>query len=306
MAAVAAFVRPAAAQDYPERDIQYIVQSGVGGGSDILARTLAKVLREENLTSARVLVENRPGGAGAIAYNYIAQQSGNPYILGGVGVSFFTTPLLGNSAINYKSFTPLAGIARSPYILAVRTGSPIDSIDYIKAHAGLRVGTAAAVSDPTLLANMLSQQTGAELRVVPFDGEGEVLTAMLGGHIDLVFGNPNEIIEQVKARALTPIAVTSKERIPALQDVPTFQELGVEIVHSQLRGVIMPPDQDPEVIRYWEDVLRRVAESDAWRTQYVDRFSEVPDFVGSEAFAAEMEKTNTLYDRMMRELKIIQ
>ncbi|HEX5933176.1 MAG TPA: tripartite tricarboxylate transporter substrate binding protein, partial [Pseudorhizobium sp.] len=205
--------------EYPEKDIQYIVQSGVGGGSDILARTLAKVLDEEDILPVKVLVENRPGGAGAVAYSFIANHKKDAYILGGVGVSFFTTPLLGNSPVTYKDFTPLAAIARSPYILAVRNDSPIKTVEDIKTVPGITAGTAAAVSDPTLLATMTSQLLGTEIRVVPFDGEGEVLSNVLGGHINLVFGNPNEILEQVKAGALRPIAVTAAERLTSLPDV---------------------------------------------------------------------------------------
>ena len=298
-------VGPANADEYPSKDIQYIVQAGVGGGSDILARTLAKILVDEKMLPVKVLVENRPGGAGTIAYSFIASHKGDPYMLGGVGVSFFTTPLLGNSPVTYRDFTPLAAIGRSPYILAVRADSKVQSINDIKANPGLRAGTAAAVSDPTLLSAWLGKEIDTEIRVVPFDGEGEVLAAILGGHIDLIFGNPNEILEQVKAGVLRPLAVTAEERMASLPDVPTFKELGIDIVHTQLRGIIMPPDQDPKVVAYWEDVLRKVAESDAWRKQYVERFSEVPAFVGSEEFAAEMERTSAIYETLMRDLGMI-
>lgn len=305
LAATGLGIPAASAQDYPAQNVQYIVQSGVGGGSDILARTLAKVLEEEDFLPVKMLVENRPGGAGAIAYNYIAEQEGNAYLLGGVGVSFFTTPILGNSPVNYKSFTPLAGIARSPYILASKAGSDITSLEYIKEHEGLRAGTAAAVSDPTLLSARVAEALDTEIRVVPFDGEGEVLAALLGGHIDLIFGNPNEIIEQIDGGALQPIAVSSAERMENLPDVPTFSEQGIDLIHTQLRGIIMPPGQDPETVAFWEDTLRKVAESEAWKVEYVDRFSEVPAFVGSDEFAAEMEATNAMYEKMMHDLGMV-
>lgn len=291
--------------EYPEKDIQYIVQSGVGGGSDILARTLAKVLTEEKILPVKMLVENRPGGAGAVAYSFIANHKKDAYLLGGVGVSFFTTPLLGSSPVSYKDFTPLAAIARSPYILAVRADSPIKTVEDIKKVPGVTAGTAAAVSDPTLLANMTSQKLGVKIRVVPFDGEGEVLSNVLGGHINLVYGNPNEILEQVKAGALRPIAVTAAERLTSLPEVPTFKELGYDIVHTQLRGIIMPKGVDPQVVTYWEDALKKVAESDRWKKDYVDRFNEVPAFVGSVEFARQMEETNALYQKMMQDLKLI-
>lgn len=295
----------AVAENYPAKNFQYIVQTGVGGGSDVLARTLAKILHDEKLIPTNVLVENRPGGSGAIAYSYIAGQKGNPYVLGGVGVSFFTTPLLGKMPVNYKDFTPLAAIARSPYILAVKADSPIKSVADIKQHPGLTTGTSGAVSDPALLATMTAQQLGTQIRVVPYDGEGEVLAALLGGHINLIYGNPNEILEQLKAGTLRPLAVSSPERLTSLPDVPTFKEQGYDIVHTQLRGIVMPKDVPPEAVAYWEGVLKKVAESDAWKTQYVQRFNEEPIFLNSVEFGKQMEITSARYEKMMRELKLI-
>ncbi|RDE07623.1 Bug family tripartite tricarboxylate transporter substrate binding protein [Pelagibacterium lacus] len=295
----------ASAQDFPEQDITYIVQSGVGGGSDILARTFANVVDELDLLPVNILVENRAGGAGAIAYSFLAQQKGNAHYLGGVGVSFFTTPLLGNSAVDYRDFTPVAAVAYSPYILSVRTESDIMSVEDIRGRPDTTAGTGAVVSDPTLLSRMLERELDTQIRVVPFDGEGEVLSAVLGGHLDLVFGNPSEIIEQIQAGNLRPLAVTASERLASLPDVPTFTELGHDIEHIQLRGLVLPPDVSSEHIAFWEDILRTVAESDLWRSEYVDRFNDEPIFLDSQAFGEQMVETNETYETLMRELDLI-
>jgi putative tricarboxylic transport membrane protein len=296
----------ATAQDYPAEDITYVVAAGVGGGSDILARTLAKVIDEKDLLPVQILVENRTGGSGAIGYTYLDGQSGNPYFLGGVGVSFFTTPLLGKMPISFRDFTPLAAIARSPYIFAVRADSPVQTLEDLKTTEGLTIGSVGAVADPSLLAHLTNKQLGTSIKVVPYDGEGEVLAAILGGHLDLLYGNPNEILEQVNAGTLRPIAVTSTERMTSLPDVPTFQELGYDISHTQLRGIIMPGEVPPEAVAYWEGILKEVAESPEWKAEYIDRFNEVPIFLNSEEFAAQMVETSGLYETMMRDLELIQ
>lgn len=295
----------AQAEDYPSKTMNYIVAFGVGGGSDIIARTMVKVIDEKKLIPVKMLVENRPGGSGAIGYSFINGQKGDPYYLGGVGVSFFTTPLLGKMPLSYRDFTPLAAIARSPYILAVTADSDIKSIDDIKKATGLTIGTAGAVSDPALLSHLLNKETGASIKVVPYDGEGEVMAAVLGKHLDLLFGNPNEILEQVNAGAMRALAVTSAERMTSLPDVPSFSELGYDIVHTQLRGIIMPKDVPAEAVSYWQGVLKTVAESPEWRTQYVDRFNEIPIFLDSKAFEAEIAATSARYDALMRELGLI-
>ncbi|MCD2185007.1 Bug family tripartite tricarboxylate transporter substrate binding protein [Rhizobium sp. GN54] len=295
----------AQAQDYPAETMNYVVAFGVGGGSDIIARTMAKVIDDKKLIPVKMLVENRPGGSGAIGYSFINAQKGNPYYLGGVGVSFFTTPLLGKMPLSHRDFTPLAAIARSPYILAVTADSDIKTIDDIKTATGLTIGTAGAVSDPALLAHLLNKELGASIKVVPFDGEGEVMAAVLGKHLDLLFGNPNEILEQVNAGTMRALAVTSAERMTSLPDVPSFSELGHDIVHTQLRGIIMPKDVPAEAVTYWEGVLKTVAESPEWRAQYVDRFNEIPLFLNSREFGEEIVATSARYEALMRELELI-
>lgn len=289
----------------PERNITYIVQAGVGGGSDIVARTLVQIIDELDLVPTNIVVENRAGGAGTIAYSYIAQQTGDPHYLGGVGVSFFTTPLLGSSPVNYTSFTPVAAFAYSPYILVVRDDSPIQSIPDIAERQGLTSGTAATVSDPTLLSRMLSNEIDTEIRVVPFDGGGEILAAVLGGHIDIFFASPGEIMEQLNAGTLRPLAVSSPERMELLPDVPTFEELGYAIDHVQLRGLIMPADIPPEALDYWQDTLRQVTASEQWQERYIDRFGEISIFLDSEEFAEQMERTSDMYTVMMQDLGLI-
>ncbi|SHJ26583.1 putative tricarboxylic transport membrane protein [Aureimonas altamirensis DSM 21988] len=296
---------PAVAQEYPARDIQMIIPFGVGGGSDTLARTIANVMLELDLLPVSVLPENRPGGSGAVGYGTVAQQKGNPYVIATVSVSFFTTPLLGASPVTYKDFTPLAAIAYSPYVLAVRADSPYRSLEDMAAAERLTTSTVGVVSDAALLAKMMSNELDVQIDAVPFDGEGEALAAVLGGHVDFVFMNPSEVMAQVDAGAMRPVAVSSAARIAALPEVPSFKELGHDIEHVQLRGLVMPGDVEPAVVTYWNDVLRKVAESDEWRTQYVERFHDEAAFLPADKFGALIEETNARYESIMRDLGLL-
>lgn len=308
VAAGAAACGPAAPENagaYPDRNVTMIVPFGAGGGSDVLSRTLANVITELKLLPVTLLVENRPGASGAIGYTYVARQAGNPYTLATVSVSFFTTPLLGASEITYRDFTPVAAIAMSPYILAVRAASPIRSIDDVRAARRLTTGTVGVVSDPVLLARMLQNASGVTIDTVPFDGEGEVMAAALGGHIDFMLGNPGEVLPQIEAGTLRALAVSTPERLQSLPDTPSLRELGFPIEHVQLRGVVMPGGVPGEAVEFWEDALRRVAESDAWKREYLDRFRDEPRFLGAEEFGRELERTNELYARTMKELGLL-
>ncbi|TIL97256.1 MAG: tripartite tricarboxylate transporter substrate binding protein [Mesorhizobium sp.] len=305
LTAAAIAVSPAAAE-YPEKDIKMIIPFGAGGGSDTLARTIASVIEEMKLIPVKILPENRTGGSGAIGYSAVAKEKGDPYHLATVSVSFFTTPLLGGSPVNYKNFTPLAAIAQSPYIMVVPTSSEYQKLDDLKKTPRFTTGTTGVVSDAALLAKMTSNALGIQIDSVPFDGEGEVMAALLGGHVNVGFLNPSEAMSQMKAGKLRPLAITSAERSPAFPDIPTFKELGYgEILHTQLRGLVMPADVPPEVVTYWEGVLQKVATSEQWKKQYIDRFHDVPDYVDAKGFKEVLERTNARYETMMKELGII-
>jgi putative tricarboxylic transport membrane protein len=294
------------ASTYPEQDITMVVPFGAGGGSDILSRTIASVIQELDIVPVEIVIENRTGGSGAIGYDYVAKQADNPYMLASLSVSFFTTPLLGASPVSYKDFTPIAAIAMSPYIMAVRAESPIQSVDDVKAAMRLTTGTTGVASDAALLAHMLQNQSGVTIDAVPFDGEGEIMAALLGGHLDFVFGNPVEILPNIQAGTLRAIAVSTGERLQTLPDVPSFKELGFDIEHAQVRGVLMPLGMPPEVVAYWQDVMRQVATSDAWQRAYLDRFKEEPRFAEGEEFGQIIEATNDLYSNILTELGLIQ
>lgn len=293
------------AEEYPDHNMTYIVAAGVGGGSDILARTLTRVIEQKDLLPVSMIVENRLGGSGAIGYNYINSREGDGHFLAGVGVSFFTTPLMGKMRYNYESFTPVAALARSPYILVVSADSDIETLEDLKTASGVRAGSVGAVADGALLSYMLNQALDTEIRVVPYDGGGEVIAAVLGGHLELMWGNPNEMLEQVRAGNMRPLAVSAPDRIAQLPDVPTFAEQGYDITHTQLRAIVMPGDVSDEAVSYWEDLLQTVAESDEWREAYLDRFNEIPLYLDGVDLAEEMTATSARYEAMMREVGVI-
>jgi putative tricarboxylic transport membrane protein len=296
---------PATAK-YPEQDIKMIIPFGAGGGSDTLARTIAEVIGEMKLLPVNILPENRPGGSGAVGYSTVAKDKGNPHVIATVSVSFFTTPLLGGSPVSYRDFTPLASIAQSPYLLVAPASSAYKKLDDLKTAKRLTTGTVGVVSDAALLAKLTSSALGVQIDSVPFDGEGEVLAALLGGHVDIGYLNPSEAMSQIAAGTLRPLAISSAQRSAAFPDVPTFKELGHDqIVHTQLRGLVMPAGVPAEAVKYWEEILKKVAASDAWKKKYIERFHEIPDFTDAAGFGEAIATTNARYETLMKELKII-
>jgi len=294
-----------AAAAYPSQNVTMIVPFGAGGGSDILCRTIAAVIQDLKLLPVEFLIENRPGSSGARGYKLVADRRGDPYVMAPVGASFFSTPLLGASPVGPKDFTPIAAIAMSPYIVVVRPESKIKSLADMAAAKRLSTGTVGVVSDAGLLGPMISKALKVQVVVVPFEGEGEIKAGVLGGHLDFMLANPSEVMAQIQAGAMRPIAVASTERMKILPDVPTFLEEGYDIEYSLLRSIAMPQGMSDEVIAYWEDIFRKVATSEEWKTRYLDRYKDEAHFVGHKDLALVFERVNNRYATIMTELGII-
>src|SRR5690606_17095266 len=204
-----------------------------------------------------------------------------------------------------EDFTPVSAIAMSPYVLAVRADHELKKLEDIKDHERLTTGTVGVVSDARLLSNMVTKEMNARIDVVPFDGEGEIITGVLGGHLDFMWSNLSEIMPQIEAGKMRPIAVSTAERLDALPDVPTFKEKGYDVEHVMLRGVVMPKDVPADVVKYWEGIFAKVAASDVWKERYLDRFTELPRYEGAEQFAKSLKKTRDSYADILRELGVL-
>lgn len=303
-------VLPASAQDmskYPEQTVNFIVQSAAGGGSDLFLRTLAANLEKLGIVPAgKTLVENRPGGGGVVAYSYVAEQRGKPYFFSTGGGQFYTSPLLGNSPLDpLKDFTPIAAVAEDLHVMVVRAESDIKSLEDIKSRPSVTVGSSGAIADPRFLASMLQDAMKVEFRVVPFDSDGEVTAALLGGHVDIQFGNPAEVLPQIKAGALRPLAVTSPEKFAGLPDVPSLKEAGYDIELSTFRGVFMPADMPPEVVAFWDDAFAKLAQSKEWQEEYVQKYSLSPHYLNSAEYAKHMQERHALYEKLLRDAGLL-
>ncbi len=303
--AVGLGIAPAAAAWTPDRSVNVIVTSSAGGGSDLFSRTITGIMTKQKIVPVPFLVENRTGGSGAVGFSYAAKKVGDPYTLANVSVSFFTTPLLGESPVSYKDFTPVVGIADDAYVMLVSAKSPLKTIEDIKAKGSIVSGTTGIVADPSLLAQKLKGALGIKVNVVPYGGDGEVTSALLGGHIDVQFGNPSEVLPLIKSGELRPIAMSSSTRLAALPDVPTFKEIGVDIVLVQLRGFVLPKDVPADAVAYWVDAFKKATSTPEWKAEYIDRFNVVPIFLSGAELAAEMEKRNADYEQLMRGLDLI-
>jgi len=230
---------------FPDKPVTIIVHASAGGGSDIFARTMAATAEKERLFPQPLVVENKPGGSGGIAFAYVAGKKKSPYYMVTAVTAFMTTPLMGLTPVGLKDFTPIANFAFDEYVLMVNANSRFktlkDAIDYARANPkGVTVGGVILGSADSICAYLIEKAAGVQLNYVVFNGGGEVNAALLGGHIDMSVGNPGESLELVKAGKVRVLGVFSEKRLAGAPDIPTLKEQGVNAVYVQNRGLVAP------------------------------------------------------------------
>jgi putative tricarboxylic transport membrane protein len=267
---------PARAQGWqPARAIEYVVPSGPGAALDASARQLRELLDRRRLVPQGMIVTNRPGGAGAIAINTLLSQAGNPHFVTTYTHSMLNSRLLGELPVSWRELTPVAILFEEAICAVVRTESPIanaqDLVRRLRADpAGVTIGIATAAGNHIHVAIAKPLKAAgvdvSKLTVVPFKSSAESMTAMLGGHIDMISASAPNLGVQLAAGRIRPLAVASAERLAGpLAGVPTWRELGVPADYSSAQGVLAPKGLSAEQLEWWTSSLRAVTESEEWK-----------------------------------------
>ena len=141
---------------------------------------------------------------------------------------------------------------------------------------------------------MISQEAGIEVTSVYFDSAGEISSAMLGEHIDFGIMNPNECLGQIEGNMMVPLASFSEERLEGLlADAPTFAELGYPNIKFQMfRAVMGGPSMSEEVQQFWADVFEKVAATDQWKADYINKRSLDGKYMGPANFGPYLNKNS--------------
>lgn len=252
--ALAASAPAAQAEDYPSRPISWVVGFSPGGISDQGTRFVAKVFAEK--IGQQIIVENKPGAAGIIAAEYVAQAKPDGYTIlyGSSGPLGTYKSLYKNLSYDpLKSFTLIHAFGSSPLILVVPASSPFktlkDLVDYAKKNPGkLNYGSVGAGSGAHLVAELLSSNAGIKMTHVPYKGSAPAMTDVLAGRIDLIFDYSIVVKPQIEGGKLRPLASTGSTRLTSHPDVPTTAELGYPGVQFTAWATIVGPAGMPQPI----------------------------------------------------------
>jgi len=238
---------------YPNKPITVIVPYSAGGGVDLLARSLEKTAPK--YLGHPLVVINKPGGAGTISWNEVASSSPDGYTLGISVIDLLIQPLYGETKYNYPTaLEPIAQVATAPFLMVVEAEQPWqnlnDIVNYAKQHPGqLKFGHSGIGALSHIIGETFIKDAGLTLEQVPFRGASESTSALLGKHIQIAFLPPATIKEQIKNGTLRALATTGDHRLndSELAQIPTFRELGFNIVLTTWIGVTAPKELPPEV-----------------------------------------------------------
>jgi len=294
---------------YPEKPINLIIHAGAGGGSDIFARTMASAIEKDKLLPQPVIVENKPGGSGGIAFAYVAGKKKDPYFMVTAVTSFLTTPLMGLTPVGLKDFTPLANFAFDEYMLMVNTKSKYQSVKDILADAKanpkkITVGGTQLGSSDSICAYLVEKAAGVQFNYVVFNSGGEVNAALLGNHIDLAVSNPGEALELFKAGKVRLLGVYSDKRLPGAPDIPTMKEQGANVTYVQNRGLVGPADIPADARKVLEETFLKYTRTETFKKYCKDNMLSEAWMDGA-TFGKWLEKENEKYAVIVKDMGLI-
>lgn len=217
-----------AASNYPDKNINGIIQWGEGGATDIFARSIAKIAEKE--LGKSMIMSNRTGASGAVAAQYVHDQKADGYNLLFIAEQLPIYGVLGISELDFDDFYPINIFGRTVPVITVAKDSPYQTLEDVFKDAEknpnkVKFGVASPGSQGHVVASMLALERGLKFNQVPFDGNGPALTAMLGGHVDITVQNIVEVIEYVKNGDVRVLAVVNDEPVEQFPDAPTLGEV---------------------------------------------------------------------------------
>ncbi len=297
------------AAGFPEKPITLVVHAGAGGGSDIFSRTLSAAFDKEKILPQPIVVENKPGGSGAISFAYVAGKGTDPYFLLTAVTSFLTTPILRKSQITYKDFTPIANFAFDEYIVIAKADGKFksikDIIDAAKASPKrITVGGTQLGSSDSICAYLLEKTGGVQFNFIVFNSGGEVNAALMGGHIDWAVANPGEALELAKAKKVLTLGVFAEKRLAGAPHVPTLKEQGYDAVYVQNRGLVAPADIPGEARKVYEEAFQKYMKTEIWRN-YLKENLLTEAWMDGPTFGKWLDKENTRYEVMLKEMGLV-
>jgi putative tricarboxylic transport membrane protein len=255
-------------------NVQFIVDTGPGGGSDLFARQLIKIAKSDKLISANWPVVSQPAGGGLGAMAFLKGKKSNPSYVSAFTskwiIAGLSTP---NSPATLSQLTPIAEMADETQVIAARADAKYDTmsgfVDAAKAKPGELVQTGGSINSvDNLIALEIAKETGTRWKYLSFDDGGPRITALLRGDAQIDVGAESDFHDQIAAGKLKLIGVISDKRLPGYPNVQTLKEQNIDLgslpAQLQFRGIAGPPNMPASAVKYYQGILSKLTKSSTW------------------------------------------
>ena len=304
LATNAAACRGAGAAAYPSRQLTYLIAFDPGGQSDREARRQQPLLQQ--YLGRPVVVDYKVGGSGALGWSEVAHSRPDGYTFVGINLPhIILQPLQQDTGYETAHLQPIVIFQRTPIALVVSPDSPLRSLEaLIKAAkekpGSITIGGSGTLTSPHIATERLNKLTGARATYVPFSGSAPAITAFLGGHTVANFAFTDDLVRHRDRMRI--LAITTDARFPSFPDVPTFRELGIDLVEAVDRGVGVPRGVSEAIALKLEEAFLRIANDPAiQQAQAKEGF--IPVAMGRQAARQYIEERTIYYKQILKELE---
>lgn len=262
----------ARAQSYPSRPIEMIVAFPAGGGTDVGARSIARIMEKNLGANARLGVINRHGAGGEVGWTALAQSRADGYTIGFINApAIVAMTIEKQTRFTMDSFEPIGNVVTDPNVLLVHRDSSFRSVgDFIenaKANPGtFTVGSSGAPGNSEHLALLQIQvRTQTKYNFAPFNGTAPLKTAILGRHVPAAILSISEVLQEAREGRIRILGTMTEARHRWSQDVPTFKEQGIDLVSNPSRGIVAPKGTPEPALAALRDALAKAVADPEYR-----------------------------------------
>ena len=304
---------PEESESYPLESVELIAPAGPGSGYDLTIRSVSQCLQKAGLVKVPLPVTNKPGGGGRVSLEYLEENRGRDDIL-----SIFSPPLClihlnGSTELNYKdNTTPIARLVVDYGCFAVRADSPYKDLNQLmtqlkKDPHSVRIGGTSSYGSMDHIQFLQAARAAGvgTLNLVAYEGfeNGGAVAQLMGNRVDVLSAGISDVVGLMESGDIRVLAVTSGERLEGeiVSQIPTCKEQGIDAQFSNWRGVFGPKDMPEYAVAYWEEILKKMTETESWETT-CKKYGWTMEYEGHEEFEAYLDKVNEEYRGLLEEI----
>jgi putative tricarboxylic transport membrane protein len=270
---------PAVQAAYPEPDktIEFLHHTAPAGGAALFVLSSADILNKTGIVKAKIQTQAREGGSSAVAQNYLKSKAGDPYVV----MMWTTGPLMamlrGTTQMKVDECVWLSTLIEDGNVLIVPYNSPYKTLKDLLADAKanpkkVSVGINSIGGSEHVMTVRIERAAGVKFNITAF---ADSPTQLIGGHIDVAFGNTAETSGHVKAKRARVLANMGVTRSPYYHDVPTMIEQGVNASFTQVRGFFAGPNYPTEAYNFWQDAFAKLVKAPQY-VEFMKKFDVAP------------------------------